>query len=770
MGPSFVLAACLHLFAQPPSGSERSGSAEAIPTRASLASNFGLLPISFEENRGQADARVRYLSRGNGYSLFLTDKEAVLALRQPDPTKAKSGAPQATRAGQQRARTDKAFRTDVIRMELAGANHALQVQGADKLPGTANYFIGNDPAKWHSGVQTYGKVRYESVYPGVDLVYYGNQGQLEYDFVVAPNADPKPIRLRFAGAKTLKLDSHGDLEVIAKNGQVAFHKPVVYQQTAGERKLIHGGFTVLSKNTVSFKLGTYDHSNSVVIDPTLVYSTYLGGSNGDDYGTSITVDSGGNAYVAGAVYATDFPATAGAYQASQKAASANLFNAFVAKLNSTGTTLLYATYLGGSGNTAKAGTLNHGDYPESVAVNASGEAFVTGTAYSADFPVTAGAFQTTNRAAANGVPNGFVTKLNATGTSLVYSTYLGGSGVSGHAGSGGIGSGSGTYGDGCSHIAIDANGDAYVTGVAYSTDFPTTSGAFQSVNKSASLYHPNAFVTKLAANGVSLIYSTYLGGSTGDGASGLAVDSTGNAYIGGATYSSDFPVTNGAFQSSNHAFGTGNSNGFLTKVNPSGSALVYSTYLGGSGNGNGPSGNDNGDSASSVAVDASGDLYAFGLTASSDFPTTNNAFQTVNMAYQSNAGPSFFVTKLNPAGTSLSYSTFVGGSQANLLPGSNGLAINSAGEAFITGYVLGNDFPVTSTALQSSPPCVLATNGTITDYSNPVLTELTATAPPWSTPVTSGAAAMSASLPDRQPPHFATCPTDSRWAQAVTYT
>jgi sugar lactone lactonase YvrE len=605
-------------------------------------------------------------------------------------------------------------------MQLAGANPGLRVSGSEELPGKANYFVGNDPAKWHSNVPTFSKVKYTGVYPGVDLVYYGNQQQLEYDFIVSPNTDAKLIRLQFDGAKKLELDPSGNLEIIAKNGEIAFHKPAIYQGADGKRQPVEGHFTLVAKNTVGFAIGKYDRSMPLVIDPTLSYSTYLGGSNGGSYGTAIAVDSSGDAYVTGVVYATDFPATNGAYQTSNHS-SPTTFDAFVAKLNPTGTALLYATYLGGSGNTSVAGTLNHGDYPTGISVDSSGEAYVAGIAYSVDFPVTSGVIQSTNQGGANGVSNCFVTKINAAGSGLVYSTYLGGSGVSGYAGKASLGD---TGGDGCASIAIDAPGDAYLTGTAYSTNFPVTGSAYQATNKSASAGRPNAFAAELNPQGTALDYATYLGGSNGDGGSGIVVDSSGNAYIDGATYSSDFPVTSGVFQSTNKVSAAVGSNGFVAKLNSTGSSLVYSTYLGGSGNANGPSGNNNGDAALSIALDSTDDAYIYGLTSSQDFPVTGGVFQSVNNAFASSTGPNFFIAKVNPSGASLIYATYLGGSGPDANAGSSGLAVDSSGDVYVTGYAMGTDFPVSSNAYQSSPACALATYQSVSEYESPVISEI----------------------------------------------
>jgi hypothetical protein len=687
--------------------------------RASVSANYGKLPLSFEANQGQTNAKVRFLSRGSGYSLFLTDTEAVLALRKADKQDLQKTSD--LLHGKAVESDSNKFKTDVVRMQLEGATKGLRVNGEDKLPGTANYFIGSDPQKWRSNVPTYSKVRYSGVYPGVDLVYYGNQQQLEYDFVVAPNTDTGLIKLHFGGAKQLKVAKNGDLDIVAKNGKIAFHKPVVYQDKNGQRSPIEGRFVLEAGNSIGFAVGPYDHSQPLVIDPTLAYSTYLGGTSGGSYGTAITVDSSGDAYVTGIAYPTKFPTTSGAFQTANNSNTATVFDAFVTKLNATGTALVYSTYLGGSGNISVTGTLNHGDYPTSIQVDSSGNAYVAGIAYSTDFPKTGGAYQTVNNGGSNGVSNCFITKLNPTGTGLVYSTYLGGSGISGYAGSASLGI---AGGDGCNAIAIDPSGDAYVAGEAYSSNFPVTSGAYQATNKSATNSCPNAFVSKINPDGTALDYSTYLGGSSGDGGSGIAVDTSGNVYIAGATYSSDFPMTSGAYQSSNNDTGNG-SVAFVTKLNATGSSLTYSTYLGGSGNASGPSGNNNGDAAFSIAIDSSDDAYIFGLTSSSDFPVTSGAYQTTNAGF-AGGHPNYFITKLNDSASSLVYSTYLGSTEPVLTAGSAGMAVDASGDVYITGYVIdyGTNYPTTTNAYQTAPQCVYLYVESTNVYESPIFTEL----------------------------------------------
>ena len=373
------------------------------------------------------------------------------------------------------------------------------------------------------------------------------------------------------------------------------------------------------------------------------------------------------------------------------AAAGGGYNAFVTKLNSEGSDLKYSTYLGGSGGSTV--LFFNGDFASGITVDASGHAYVTGYTNSPDFPVTSGAFQRVNNAAANDGNNAFVTKLNLEGSDLKYSTYLGGSGqfVEDYFG----------YGDSANGIALDASGHAYVTGSTSSTDFPVTSGAFQKVNNAPGIDAGNAFVTKLNSEGSALEYSTYLGGSgnadtgVGDSASGIAMDAAGNVYIAGLAYSTDYPVTSGAFQKVNKAAANDGSNAFVTKLNFEGSDLKYSTYLGGSSILRG-SGVGGGDGASAISLDVSGHAYVTGYTDSTDFPVTSGAFQKVNKA-AANDGNNAFVTELNFEGSDLKYSTYLGGSSSDYAAG---IAMDAAGNVYIAGLASSADFPVTSDAFR----------------------------------------------------------------------
>ncbi len=700
--------------------------------KPAVAPNFGKLPLSFTANQGQADKSVNFLAKGQGYGLYLTANEAVLALSKPAPRAGRTNMHEIAHLRMLRPFLNAAQRrrlaklsaglpgTDTLRMELKGANRQAQVSGSDELPGRANYFLGNDPTRWRTRVPSFAKVHYTGVYPGIDLIYYGNQRRLEYDFVVAPHANPRQVQLHFSGAQQLKLDGDGNLLVFGDNGEVAFEKPVVYQDEKGQRVPIKGRYALLANHTVGFKVGKYDRSKALVIDPTLSYATYLGGST-DDAGTAIAVDAAGSIYVIGFTVDTDFPVTAGSFQTTN---TMDNEIAFVAKLNAAGSALVYSTYLGGAANNTQV----EGNDAFGIAVDTAGSVYICGETFANDFPVTTGAFQTKNNGFANSVQNAFVSKLSPDGSALVYSTYLGGSGLK-------ITTNGVDFFDGDSplRMAVDGAGSAYVVGTAYSTDFPTTTGAYQVTNKAAANFASNAFVAKLSPNGSSLAYSTYLGGSgvsptslpndfgegAGEAGYGIAVvttgEGTGEAYVTGYTFSPNFPVTANGYQQVNHGTANIAANAFVSVLNAAGTGLVGSTYIGGTGRtiGNGNSdldATDNGDDGIGVTLDASGDAYVVGVTSSTDFPTTASAYQATNKA-AANIGTNAFVSKLDPTLSTLMYSTYVGGSgvasPTSGDPGEGdfgtGIVVDTAGNAYITGATESRDFPVTSDAFQTGP-------------------------------------------------------------------
>jgi len=640
----------------------------------SINRNFGRLPLAFERNQGQTDARVRFLTHSSDSALFLTPSEAVFTLAT-QPAR-KHNAPRADRKADRSA--EKIGRV-ALRMQIIGANAKAAALARQPLSGKVNYFIGKDPRQWHADVPTFGKVGFQGVYPGIDLVYYGSQTHLEYDFVVAPRADPKQIQLHFAGVQDVHLDREGALVVRTAGRELKWRKPMVYQEDAAGKHTVVAHFRLKQMRSgqtgVRFALGRYDRARPLVIDPVLLYSTYLSGHQRDNIDAGpggetpqdIAIDGSGNAYIAGYTYSTDFPTTAGAFQPTKNANSEHT-TAFVTKINPTGTALVYSTYLGG--------TDSFGSWAAGIAIDSSGSAYITGSVYSNDFPTTPGAFQGAMHIPGANYSNAFVTKLNATGSALIYSTYLGGSG------------GTPGSGDAATKIAIDAGGSAYVAGYAQSKNFPTTPGAFQKVNRSGSPQSATGFVTKLNATGTALIYSTYLGGGNTDFLHDLAVDSSGSAYVTGGAYSTDFPTTPGAFQRVNKA-ATGFDNAFVTRIDPTGSTLLYSTYLGGSIS----------DAAEGIAIDSSGNAYVAGTTNSPDFPTTPGAFQRLyrgSTSIGSVATGNGFVTKLNAAGTALVYSTYLG----DIGDGAGKIAIDRNGNACVVGQAHSPDFPTTPGAFQ----------------------------------------------------------------------
>jgi hypothetical protein len=626
-----------------------------------LVASYGKLPLSFEANQGQTDEAVKFLARGRGFGLFLTGDEAVLTLeRSPVGGKGPSskvngrlpGTPKTSRwTTGPGARTTDA----VVRLRLVGASTHAPVAGAEGLPGKCNYFIGNDPKKWRTDVPTYAQVKYQGVYPGVDLVYYGNQGgQLEYDFVVAPGADPSAIELavgagleparqgRPQGAP-LRITPDGDLLVKLDGGDVRFHKPLVYQPTLkdgqrtadyGLRTRVEGHYVLTAANQIQFALGAYDHSKPLVIDPVLTYSTYLGGAS-DDSAYALAVDGDGNAYVTGPTQSTSFP-TKTPYQADL----AGDVNGYVTKLNAAGSALVYSTYIGG----------NNQDVFEAIALDSSNEAVLAGYSESSNFPVlnslTGGATYAT------GGNEAVVVKLNATGNALIYSTFLGGEG------------------DGYAEaLALDSSGDAYVGGETSSTKYPVLA-ALQATNPGG--YTGTLSRLHWSGTALSLIYSTYWGGNGATDVNGIAVDTSGDVYVGGITAATDF-ATHDPIQASNG----GGTDGFVSKLNWSGTALstVYSTYLGGSGD----------DSVQGIGINSSGAVYVTGYTSSANFPTAH--------AWQATFGGDYdaFVAEINSAGSELVYSTYLGGSGYEQ---GNQVAVGLDGNIYVAGYTESSNFPI----------------------------------------------------------------------------
>jgi hypothetical protein len=668
--------------------------------KAKAIANYGKLPLSFEVNRGQAGKDVKFLTRGQGYALLLTGQDAVLSLSSPKAEVSYGSGPH-SRPPLATAEKRKVA-TDVLRMKLLNASQASAPTGFDELPGKVNYFIGNDPKKWRTNIPTYAKVRYKNVYPGIDLVYYGNQGQLEYDFVVAPGADPGLIALAFESSthqqrvRPPRIDEKGNVLIGSGSSVLQLNQPVIYQPkrsttsgnsefAAGDSKPVNGRFVLTASNRIRFELGPYDKSQPLVIDPALVYSTFLGFQGS---GASVAADASGNLFIAGSFPGTGFAATSGASNTTAGVA-------FVAKVNSSGSALLYSTYFGGTTSSGIGG--ESGPF---LALDSSGDVYLTGYATATDFPVTSGAFQTTLKNTTGCIP--YVSKLNPAGSKLVYSTYLGGTmGINvGYA------------------ITVDSAGDAYVVGMAGGADFPTTPEAFQTVNNggAASGIAGDAFLTELKPDGSAPVFSTFLGGTGANLANSVVVDGTG-IYVGGTTTSTDFPTKN-PYQ----ATLSGTQDGFITKFASGGSSLVYSTYIGSGGAGVvavDPLGdayiaagdiyakmNASGSAliysapalsvGSGFAVDASENMYVAGVTNTAGLPVANAIQDTYN------GGNDCYIGVVNLKTSGLVFGTYLGGSEREF---GCGAALDSTGHLYITGWTASVNFPLLPGGLSSSFTC-----------------------------------------------------------------
>jgi hypothetical protein len=630
------------------------------PQAADLEATYGKLPAGFEANRGQTTPEVRFLSRGPGHVLFLTDTGAVLKLRRPTDHPL-AGTPRDSA----RLPTGEVFRSWVVGMELEEASPAPRAVPVGRLPGVAHYLTGRDPRGWALDVPHYGRVAFEDVYPGIDLVYYGSEGRLEYDFVVAAGADPATVSLRFSGTRSVAVDAAGDLVLNTPLGPVVQRAPVVYQEADGKRAPVEGRYVLRDDGTVGFAVAAYDRARPLVIDPVLDYGTYLGGSSYDE-GIGIAMDQAGNAYVTGDTGSVNFP-TKRSFDGTYSGAG----DAFVVKVAKDGSRLIYATYLGGSAR----------DSGLDIAVDDDGNVYVTGLTSSSDFPVTGNALQPMR----NGGSDAFVVKLNPSGKQMEYGTYLGGS-------AGEVG-----YG-----IALDGGANAYVTGYTQSADFPTTPGVFQPAF--AGGWAADAFVAKIGPGGGSLVYATYLGDYSTDPAcaphewdeaQAIAVDGEGNAYITGDTTSLCYPTTPGSFQPEPSVSITQAiypvADVVVTKLNADATALVWSSYLG-SGEWNGDV--DGEEEGMGIAVDAVGSAYVTGFTDRPTFPVTPGAFQTDSTA--SGGKDDVYVTKFSPDGSYLVYSTYIGGNTSPFLARQEfgtDIALDLDGNAYVTGWTSSSDFP-----------------------------------------------------------------------------
>jgi uncharacterized repeat protein (TIGR01451 family) len=640
------------------------------PVQTAPKAQFYSLPMHFEANAGQTDAAVDFLSRGPGYTVFLTPSQAVLTLQSGSEPKTSS------KAGP-REQAQKGRRQSSLSMTLVGANVTSAVEGQDKLEGTVNYFVGNNPDHWHSSIPLFAKVKYTGVYPGIDLVYYGQQQQLEYDFVVAPGANSKQIHIRFSGADGLEIDPQAGLVVRVGSDKVRWQKPFAYQDTDAGRTEVAVRFVLDSKNQVSFQVGNYDRSRPLIIDPVLAYATYFGGS-GDDFLLGIAADGSGNVYVVGDTLSANYPTSVGAFRTTKVGSN----DVVVTKLNATGSAIVFSTYLGG----------NAADFAGGIAIDSSRNVYVTGVTESQNFPTRNAPF-----GANAGFFDAFLSKLGPFGTNLLYSTYLGG--------------GSDDSGNG---IAVDNSGNAYITGDSFSlgtgnSPFPTTQGAYQGNNSG----RRDAFVAKFnttLSGAASVGYITFLGGNTDEKGEGIAIDGSGNAIVVGGVvdnvsvypdpFTSDFPTLN-ALQSSFNRGATdpdtsGSGDAFVSKLNAAGSGLLFSTFLGGSSD----------DTATAVTVDSAGRFYIMGETTSKDFPIVNGA-QTIIGGGLENDFPAHdaFIAKFQSNGTSIAYSTYLGGSgfESGFSQYHAGIAVDRSGYIYVAGYTDSlDDFPLTTGADQTN--------------------------------------------------------------------
>ncbi len=774
------IAGLLLLAAMPPAAGAASPAATGAETREKLAR----VPLSFEENHGQTNSAVKFLSHGDGYAMFLTAKELVFEF-------GKTAAPDAA--------------PSVLRMKMAGTGGRAKISGSGQLAGTANYFIGNNPRQWHTGVPTYQRVNYRGVYPGVDAVFYGNQRALEYDFNVAPGADPGQIALDFSGAHPV-LNRDGDLVLRVNGDAIILRRPVIYQGSGAARRTIDGNY-LLSGNRVRFRIGLYNHRQLLVIDPVLYYLTYLGGNVSDTIGAvngvyptgesdptqALAVDSLGNTYVTGYTLSLDFP-LASPYQGTPKQLS-GYGTGFVTKLNASGTALVYSTYLGGSVI----------DKATAIAVDANGSAYVVGYTSSPDFPTTPNSYMPTCPTEApnlsycqyESVSIGFLTKFSRDGSSLVYSTYLGtGAGntfpvavavdslgqayMAGNTGAfcnsgnpsqppcfpetpnavlpeslydrnftpGAYNQGSAfvtvfdqtgatllystLFGDSntalhdttssafianATGVAVDALGNFYLVGSTEDDYLPTTPGAFQAAfpNSATCCYLTAGFVVKFSpvasSGGPALVYATYFGSPSGAGEqiSSVAADSNGSAYIAGRTQaaSGSFPASPGAYQTACTIGGTGNcvNTGFIAKLKPDGSGLVWATLLGGTGS---FAVNSIGD----IVVDAQDFVYVAGQS-SAGFPLVNPV-QTPAVG-----NGQAFVAKFDPTGSTIAFSSLLGSATAAGTQSAAGLAVDKLGNIYLAGNTSGGGLPVTPGGVQQAYTAIVNNNNGFLAAINP---------------------------------------------------
>ncbi len=664
-------------------GATAASASSSSSSSPQLAQNYGKLALSFEKNLGQTGIQAQFIAKSSSYSVFLAPDKMVFDIAIDVPTHSSMLQITPDQPNQGLPSTFAA-----LQVNLVGANPSAQGSTQNTQPGVSNYLIGSDASKWITNLQQSGQVTFKSVYPGIDVVYYGSPQIIEHNFVVAAGADPKIIRLSFVGNQSLSIDTSGNLVItLNKQAEVLFAKPNAYQTSAsGTKTTVDAQYMLLSPTDVGFTLGAHDKSASVVIDPlvipiknfkgpvpTLTYSTFLGGSS-NDVGFGVAIDSSGNAYVVGYTKSSDFPTTTGVYQTTL---SGTTFDAFVTKLNSNGTAKTYSTYLGGSsGNTLA----------NSIAVDSSGNAYITGYTTSSNFPTAGTPFQSTF---GGGSYDAFVSKLSSDGTALTYSSFLGGSGFDR-----GAGIALDTVATGCTTAGSAC---AVVVGTTASSNFSTTSGVVQTSFGGGAA---DAFLAKISADGTALLTSTYLGGSNRELGIGVTLDTSGNIYVVGETKSTDFPTTS-PYQSSN----AGGKDAFVVELNSDATSVTFSTYLGGSGD----------DTPAGIVLNNNPDIFIVGTTTSSDFPVAHALYGQGAL----NSNPHLFVTRIASGGASLVSSTYFGGSGTDEAQGFQGIAItDSANDVYVAGDTTSTDLPMNSlNTLFSTYPSGATSSGFIAHLS-----------------------------------------------------
>lgn len=588
----------------------------------------------FIENKGQWDSQILYLSRIEGMNVWITNSGVVYDYFKVENDNKQGQNTDLPFRGKEDERNNIRISGHVIRMDFVGANTNPQYSGIDKKEAYYNYFTGNDQSKWASFISLYSEAEVDGIYDGIGLRYYFDKGSLRYDFRVDPGADPSRIQINLEGEDEVRVRDNGELVIKTTLGEVTHGKLYAYQKTGDSKVEVSCRFELTTGGKIGIRADNYDKNKELIIDP-LVYSTFLGGS-GSDLGYSIFLDYEGNAFVTGYTTSANFPTTTGAYSQTPDG-----LDVFITKLNSSGNTLIYSTFLGGENN----------EFGYSLAVDIAGNVYVTGETGSYDFPTTSGSYDRWY----NGSSDIFITKLNSTGSALIYSTFLGS--LSFEAGN---------------SLAVDMAGNVYVTGGAGDSGFPTTAGSYdRSYNGGDDI-----FITKLNSAGSALVYSTFLGGNDSDIGYSLALDPQGNVFVTGLTTSANFPTTPGAYDRSYDYW----NDAFTIKLNSTGSDLIYSTFLG----------SGESEFGRSIAIDSLGNAYVTGSTNSPNFPTTAGAYDQ-----SLSGGSDVFITKLNSSGSDLVYSTYMGGISTDI---SNSCAVDSRGNIYITGRTFSNNFPTTEGA------------------------------------------------------------------------